>query len=505
MDSHGVETLADAKDWSHMLSDECASRRNSVMQAMHHILAQPGIRSLGPGAPRPEYFPFYQFHLVVSSPDGSTQTSQITTEKYDTNQGGGALDIAVALQYGQGTGSAPLVDFMSEHIRLTHRPPYRNWSCILTSGNTSALDIALRMFGRPGDYILVDEYTYPVVYETGLPLGYRFVSIKMDSEGMVPDSLETTLSHWNTEVKGSKPKLLYVIPAGQNPTGATTSLERKNAIYRIAQRHNLYLLEDDPYYFIQMPLYPNARSMDVKGCPAERDFPSSVADCIGKLIPSYLSIDTDGRVFRMDSFSKIIAPGVRMGWVTASEQIIERMIRAHELSVQNPSGLSQLMLFKLLHDNWGHLGFARWLHHLQHEYGMRRDALLNALEQHVPRDIVSWQPPRAGFFVCASPFYSGWTNINGGLQVWVSVDWKCHPEATQRSPRMIEQDIYEAAIECGTLVVPGSWFLAPESRNTMQEIYFRMTFAAAPIESFDEAIRCFGFAVRRVVSLAHPA
>lgn len=259
------------------------------------------------------------------------------------------------------------------------------------------------MLGQMGDYILVEEYTYPTVYETGVPMGYKFATVRMDELGIIPAELDSVLTNWSErERNGKKPVLLYTIPCGQNPSGATQPIERKHEIYAVAQKHGVYILEDDPYYFIQMPPYKSSLlPLDEKQSlePETDSFPTSVEQFARALIPSYLSIDTDGRVFRMDSFSKIIAPGTRMGWVTASEQVIERMVRAHEVSVQNPSGFSQIAIFKLLHDTWGHVGFVKWLRHLQKEYTRRRNTMFDSFERYLPHQVVTWNPPTAGFFV----------------------------------------------------------------------------------------------------------
>ena len=279
---------------------------------------------------------------------------------------------------------------------MIHNPPYRNWQTILTAGNTSAFEIILRMLDQTGEYLLVEQYTYTTVFETGLPLGYRFTQVRMDQDGMLPDDLDHVLSTWDEASRlGKKPRVLYLIPTGQNPTGTTQPLARRQAIYRVAQKHDLFIIEDDPYYFIQMPAYAPGNAGQQTG----QQPVTSVQQYAETLVPSYLRLDTDGRVVRMDSFSKIIVPGARTGWVTASEQVIERTIRAHEVSTQNPSGFSQIALFKLLHDNWGHLGFMKWLAHLKGEYTKRRDVLLGACDDFLPREIVSWAPPSSGFFV----------------------------------------------------------------------------------------------------------
>jgi aromatic amino acid aminotransferase I len=207
--------------------------------------------------------------------------------------------------------------------------------------------------------------------------------------------MDEILENWDEKKRGGKkPHILYTVPTGQNPSGATQGLERRREIYGIAQKHDVYILEDDPYYFIQM--LPNTSNDDEEPKPSA---PASPSAFVSALVPSFLRLDTDGRVLRMDSFSKIIAPGTRTGWVTASQQIVDRFVRAHETSLQNPSGFSQIMLFKLLREGWGHAGMMAWLFHLQLEYTRRRNGLMAACEKYLPQKIVSWSPPRAGFFV----------------------------------------------------------------------------------------------------------
>lgn len=193
-------------------------------------------------------------------------------------------------------------------------------------------------------------------------------------------------------------------PTGQNPTGTTQSLQRRKEIYAIAQKHDVYILEDEPYYYLQMQPYTGPSSPSI---PA----PASHEEFISSLVPSYLSIDTDGRVMRMDSFSKVIAPGLRMGWIVASEQIVERYIRNAEVSTQPPSGVSQLLLFKLLEETWGHGGYLDWLVNIRMEYTSRRDNICDACERHLPEEVASFVPPAAGMFVSSFQFI---VNISEG-------------------------------------------------------------------------------------------
>jgi aromatic amino acid aminotransferase I len=240
---------------------------------------------------------------------------------------------------------------------------------------------------------LGEEYTFASAVETALPLGLKYVGIKMDDQGLIPESMDEILTNWDVKNRGArKPYLLYIIPSGQNPTGATQGTSRRGEIYRVAQKHDLYILEDEPYYFLQMQPYTGTNAPDVPP-------PSSNEEFLRSLVPTFLSMDIDGRVMRMDSFSKVIAPGTRIGWVTASEQIIERFVRTNECTVQNPSGLSQMVLFKMLDEHWGHGGYLQWLINLRMEYTSRRDVILAACEKYLPREIVSWNPPAAGMFV----------------------------------------------------------------------------------------------------------
>jgi aromatic amino acid aminotransferase I / 2-aminoadipate transaminase len=382
-----------------LLSIESKSRFPGTLKGSAKYLKTTGIISLGGALPCSEYFPIEEISIKIpSAPHFSEQETKasgvdVKTGKYDVSEGHGAYDLSIALNYGQGTGSAQLLRFVTEHTEIVCNPPYADWQCVLTVGNTSALDMAYRMFTERGDYILAEEYTFTTAFETAIPLGLKVLGIKMDSEGLIPEIMDEILSNWDVKARGAgKPHLLYTIPSGQNPTGATQGTERRKALYRVAQKHDIYILEDEPYYFLQMQPYTGANAPDVPP-------PASSEEFLQSLVPTLLSMDVDGRVMRMDSFSKVIAPGTRTGWITASEQIVERFTRANETSVQNPSGISQIVLYKLLDESWGHGGYFQWLLHLRLEYTKRRDSILAACEKYLPREVVSWNPPAAGMFV----------------------------------------------------------------------------------------------------------
>jgi len=252
-------------------------------------------------------------------------------------------------------------------------------------------------------------------------------------------------------------------------------LERRKEVYRLCQKWDIFILEDEPYFFLQMPEYnPNEA--------AEVDSSMTYEAFLKTLIPSFLSMDVDGRVMRLDSFSKVIAPGTRVGWITASEQLIHRYRMHVDCSTQGPSGLSQLVLFKLLDEHWGHGGYLDWLMHIRKEYTARRDNIVIACEKHLPKGIVSWVPPRAGMFH------------------WLEVDYTMHPLAGQLSLEGIEERIFMASIDEGALVTRGTWFSANPIAD-QKTMFFRATYAAAPGEQIHLAIQRFGQAIRKEFGL----
>ena len=467
-----------AKKWNHRLTEESKSRKPSSLKGVAKYLANPGMISLGGGLPSSAYFPIE--HIEIKVPQVPHFTEEETAAlgiiqragKHDIDDGKSIYDLHVALNYGQATGSAQVVRMITEHTEIVHSPPYQDWQCCMSVGNTSSLELAFRMFVERGDYLLTDSYVFSSAAETARPLGARWLGVDMDEEGMLPSHLDSILSGWDPKKRDNKKKpfLVYMVPCGHNPTGATQSLRRKKEIYRIAQKHDLYIIEDEPYYFLQMQTYTGADTPDPPP-------PSSHKDFLESLVPSYLSLDVDGRVMRLDSFSKVIAPGLRASWITASEQIVERFTRHSEVCIQNPSGVSQIILFKLLEETWGHGGFLDWLIYIRLEYTRRRNILVGACELFLPQEVASWYPPMAGMFH------------------WIKLDWNKHPAYGKKSLLEIEDDIFLAAIKHNVLTSKGSWFRAEEG-DPGDEIFFRTTFAAASEEQIREGIKRFGDALR---------
>ncbi|KAI0842920.1 PLP-dependent transferase [Hypoxylon sp. FL0890] len=467
-----------AKRWDHLLSQESIAREACVLKQAAKHLKKPGLISLGGGLPSADNFPIDSLSMRVPAPPQFTggETLEAHVGKYDVlkNENGGVYDLSIALNYGQSIGSAQLLRWVTEHTELVHRNiPYADWRCALTIGSTGSLEQALRMFcdRARGDSVLTEEYSFSTALETVAPLGIKVFGVRMDEQGLLPDKMDEMLSTWDEQAKGArKPTVLYTVPSGQNPTGATQGVQRRRDIYDVCRKHDIFILEDEPYYFLQMQPYTGPNAPEVPP-------PATIEEFLGGLIPSLLTMDVDGRVMRMDSFSKVIVPGSRLGWITASEQVVERYIRHAECCSQGPSGLSQILLYKLVDETWGHEGYLQWVMHLRLEYTRRRNTILAACEKYLPSDLVSWVPPAAGMFL------------------WLKVDHTKHPQAATKSILEIEEDIFKSCIDKGVLAIRGSWFRA-ERDVAPRELFFRTTFAAASEDDMARAIERFGAAVK---------
>ena len=487
--SKGAFRKPKAKRWDHRISVESAARQPSSLKgAMKYF--RPDMISLCGGLPSSDYFPFESMSVKVPRAphfsESATRESgtEWTSGKHDINNGTSQFDLSVALNYGQSMGPPQLMRWITEHTEIVHNPRYSDWDICMTSGSTSALEVALRLFCNRGDYLITEEYSFSSAMETARPMGLQLLGIKMDERGMLATDLDEVLTNWDaTARKGPKPFVMYTVPTGQNPTSSTQDASRRKEIYAIAEKHDLYLLEDEPYYFLQMDDHVSGHTHEI---PTPFTPPTTIETFLENLVPSFLSLDTSGRVLRLDSFSKILAPGSRCGWVTGPAQIIERFIRNNEVSAQTPSGFSEIALYKLLEENWGHKGFLEWLMFIRAEYTRRRDIIVNACEQFLPTEVASWTPPKAGMFH------------------WIEVDLTKHPKyhqaITQDEFLDIEEKVFLAGVEQGVLLARGSWFRAEKGSD--QALFLRTTFAAASAEKIEEGIQRMGTALRREFGLA---
>ncbi|GAB7336807.1 hypothetical protein MBLNU13_g11319t1 [Cladosporium sp. NU13] len=471
---------ARSKDFNYRLSLESTLREPATLKAAGADLTT-GVVSLATGRPSPEYYPLVNisFSFVRSRKHGSERdaaTIPSTKNKQHLQDHVSSNELPVALSYGYSQGSEANIRFLTEHTELVHDPPYANWEVCMTVGSTSAIEHALRMFCARGDYVLMEEYTYSGALEAMKPLGLRSKSIMMDEQGMLANHLEAVLTNWDIRECGApKPFLLYTIPTGQNPTGVTQSIQRRKDIYAVAEKHDLFIIEDDPYYY----LHYAPQTSEPDACIEL----SSEIQYLHSLPVSYLSMDVSGRVLRLDSTSKILAPGLRCGWMTANSDIIAKILSHHDVGIVSPSGLTQLMMGNLLEDTWGHEGFMRWLIDLRNQYSRRCEILVTACEDHLPKDTCSWRCPEAGMFL------------------WVKLEWRqhilarsCGDKPTFQAFNAVENSVFSRALSKGSLVCKGSAFHS--SSGPPEDMFIRLTFATASFDELVIAIKRLGDAVR---------
>ena len=286
-------------DYSRFLTTVSKNRKPSVIREITDISfkASEELISFVGGLPNPNLFPFEKadFHLN----DGQTI-------KFDPTL------MTTALQYTSTLGYEPLLNKIKEITLKFHNPPiWSDTEILVTSGGQEGLCKALEMIMNENDYLITHEHCYAATLAIINPLSPICLPVACDEEGMIPESLKSVLTPWKNQKNMKRtekdPKVIYINPNAANPTGISISTSRRHQIYEIAREYDLIIVEDDPYYFIQFG--------------KERDYP-----------PSFLSLDIDGRVIRLDSFSKVVSSGIRLGYVTGHKTLINRIILHKQVS-----------------------------------------------------------------------------------------------------------------------------------------------------------------------------
>jgi len=325
---------------------------------------------------------------------------------------------AEALNYGPTEGEASLRQALLAFL-AGYGQPVSGESLMITAGGTQGLDLVAKLFVDPGDIVIAEEPSY--TNGTAIITGYqgRILRCPMDGAGMQVEKLPALIA-----AADRKPKLVYVIPNSQNPGGTTLSLERRLLLLDLAARHGLLILEDDPYGLLYFDRPPPASLLSLDGAA--------------------------GRVIAVNTFSKIMSPGLRVGWVVAPPPVIERMIAAKQGLDTCSNPLGQRIIAGFL--DGGHM--AAHLIQLRDTYRLRRDAMLAAL---------------AGAFGGLQG--TRWSRPDGGFFIWVELPGNIATDA-----------LFSPALEEGVAFIPGSAFVSKDGpRNAM-----RLCFAnASPAEIFD--------------------
>ena len=282
---------------------------------------------------------------------------------------------------------APLRSWLLEHMAEQHAPPMAEWDVSITAGSMCGIDTVMRLLLDPGDAVLCEEFTFLASKDLLLALGAELLPLAMDADGLLPSAVEAACEA-RLSAGQPLPKLLYTIPVGQNPTGSRLAPERYAQIYALAQKYGLTIVEDDAYFYMQH------RAAE----------PSTPVPGLTGLGPSYLSLDADGRVVRLDTVSKLLAPGFRLAWVSASKAFVAKVDGLQYCSSQWGCTLSMAVLAKLLHTPGWLLAHVTSLQQAMRD---RCAALLAAADSHLA-DLATWRPPQAGMFL--------WVELRAGRE-----------------------------------------------------------------------------------------
>ncbi|KAJ3274095.1 hypothetical protein HDV01_003588 [Terramyces sp. JEL0728] len=331
-------------NFQEFISETSKKREHSAIRALQKYTNMKDMVNLGGGMPHSDTFPLKGITLHLDY--GDLQLTQ--------------SDLDRGIQYGESGGEVSLKKWLRKLQDRVHKPVFKDYQICIGNGVSDGLEAVL----NPGDTVLIESPTYVGAISFLKPLGINFMPVEVDEHGTCVDQMEEMLKNW----KGKRPKVFYTVPIGGNPTGISITYERKKQIYKLAQKYNFLIFEDDPYYYIQF----------------------------NNWIPSYWSLDTDGRVLRFDSFSKLFGGGFRIGWVSAAPAFIERIVLHGMVTDIHPSGLSQQIIYSIL-NSWGIDGFVQHTRQITEYYKQRRDIFQKALQKHLA-GLATWNLPDAGLF-----------------------------------------------------------------------------------------------------------
>ena len=293
----------------------------SAIREIFKLLENPEIISFAGGMPAQDSFPV-------------KEVEQITEELLEKNGPG-------ILQYGITEGWAPLKESVMEMV-ARHGVSREGLGVITLTGSSQGIDLAARVFLNPGDTILVESPTFLGALQTFHTYQANIVPVETDDEGVIPEALEEA-------AKKTKAKMLYIIPTFQNPSGKTLGLARRKKVAEISARYGIVVIEDDPYCDLRYS---------------------------GQPVPSIKSFDESGNIILLQSFSKVISPGLRVGAAIATPEILRKMTICKQGADTHTSNLTQAIVDSFIRKGllWPHV------ERLCNEYRIRRDTMLNDVD-----------------------------------------------------------------------------------------------------------------------------
>ena len=320
-----------------------AGMQPSEIRALFAVASRPEIVSLAGGMPNLSALPMKMMASVVND--------LILTNGTE------------ALQYGSGQGHPKLREQICEVMALEGIRAHPE-DVVVTTGSQQALDLISRIFIDPGDVVLVEAPSYVGALGTFHQYQASVVHVSMDNDGLIPDALRDAIK--TTRAAGRKIKFLYLIPNYQNPTGVLLPADRRTEILDICREEEIFVVEDNPYGLLGF------------------DRPS----------PNAMRAEDSENVIYLGSFSKTIASGLRVGWALVPPSLKDKLVIASESSILCPSNFSQMTISNYLADQPWRDQIASFCE----LYKVRRDAMLQALEEHFPAS-ATWTKPGGGFYV----------------------------------------------------------------------------------------------------------
>jgi 2-aminoadipate transaminase len=376
----------------HLLSARARGARSSVIRELLRLTEQPGVLSLAGGLPAPELFPTERVRAAFETVLG-----------------------ARALQYAATEGAVEL-----RAIAARRFPACTVDEVLVTTGSQQALDLIARCLLDPGDAVVVESPSYLGALQAFSAAGGRCVGIPGDADGLRVDVLADHLA------AGLRPKLAYVVTDFANPSGATLSTERRRALATLSDRYGFVIVEDDPYGELR---WAGRRPAPLR--------------------------DMGSQVVSLGSASKVLVPGLRVGWMAAPSWLMGPLVRTKQAADLHTSTLSQLLVAELLRDDAAQ---RRHLERLRAEYGTRAAALHAVL----PAGLVAERP-------------------DGGMFLWA------HGEGIDTTA------LLPRAVDVGVAFVPGSAFF-PQPDAASGE-WMRLSYATLTVEGLAEAARRLGAAM----------
>lgn len=340
----------------------------------------------------------------------------------------------LALQYGPEQGTPALIDYLVAKLNREEELSLSRDNLMIVAGSTHAVDMIARLYAGHDGVVLVEAPTYHDALHVFRDHGADLRPVQMDSDGLIIEVLAAQLAALRRE--GKPPQLLYTIPNFQNPSGVTLTRARRKAVLRLACEHGFLIVEDDVY----------------------RDLAFE-----GEVPPSFYALAEGQRVLRIGSFSKIMAAGLRLGWLIAAPEHIQRCINCGVM--QMGGGANPLVAHIVA--QYCHAGYLEpHVVQLQQVYRHRRDVTLAALKRYMPLG-VTWTHPRGGFFV--------WLTLPKGMSISL---------------------LREAARRHGVLFVPGSDFFATGGG----ERNLRLAFSFVPPDEIEQGVEILAQGIRQMMS-----